>query len=76
MSQQPRPLSNLPIVWEFKIAQQGFTARYGKSGGDLYRQYLPFGLEDPQAHPPKRIDQRLYDIARLKAKQTQPGTLP
>ena len=71
VSQQPRPLQSLPILWEFSIAAQGFVTRYGRLGDALYKQYLPFGVEDRFAHPPKKIDKRLYALARLKAIQAE-----
>ena len=62
----PRPLRQVPIDWQFAIQEQGFTSRYGVSGSDHYRQYLPFGIIDETGHPPKRVDARLYNIARAK----------
>lgn len=61
------PSRHSPISWEFQITNQGFVSRYGKLGSEFFRQYLPFGIEDTTAHPPKKIDPRLYELARQKA---------
>lgn len=64
------PLSQL-ITWEFQIAEQGKTARYGRQGPAFYRQFLPGGIVADQLYPPKLIDERLYTVARAAFDQRQ-----
>ncbi len=74
---RPVPSSQpAPIKWEFQISLQGFVTRYGVMGGEYYRQYLPFGVRDDIAHPPKRIDAKLFQIAKQKHTQTQSRPVP
>lgn len=70
MSNMPAFKRPLPITWDFQIQAQGFVSRFGHLGEDFYRQYLPFGVLDDQAHPPKKILPQLYNLAKLKYKQS------
>ena len=64
----PRPISNISVItWDFRIAEQNHVARYGHSGSEYFKQYLPFGIETPDKHPPQRILQRQYDMAKRLA---------
>lgn len=64
-----------PIVWDFTIAEQLNVSRYGHSGADYFKQFLPFGIEVSTMHPPQRILQRTYEMAkRLAAKPLTPPT--
>lgn len=53
-----------PIAWDFTVAEQGHVARYGHKGADFYKQFMPYGLEISEAHPPQRILQRTYEMAK------------
>jgi hypothetical protein len=63
----PKPLQDL-IAWDFRIGVGGMIARYGTYSGARYRQYLPGGLEFNVKHPPKRIDESQYNMAKRQAK--------
>lgn len=54
------------ITWDFRLAAQGMMTRYGHIGSTYYKQFLPAGLEVPGKHPPKKIDPKLYSLARAR----------
>jgi hypothetical protein len=64
MVQTPQTqLQNL-IQWAFVLAEQGQVTRYGSLQDAFYKQFLPGGVEVPRLHPVKKIDQKVYDLAR------------
>jgi hypothetical protein len=54
------------IIWDFSVTEQGHVARYGHMGSDYYKQFMPYGLELKDRHPPLRIDRLVYDLAERK----------
>jgi len=52
------------ITWDFVIAEQLKVSRYGHRGAVYFKQFTPYGIEAPDAHPPQRIDARTYEMAR------------
>jgi hypothetical protein len=60
------------ITWQFQLAEQGSSSRYGVLGFDYYKQYLPGGLVLPIVHPPKRISEQLYNLAKRRFEGNNP----
>jgi len=56
------------ITWDFEVSAEGNRVRYGRIGNHFYKQFLPGGIEVPQIHPVKEIDQRLYEFANRRRK--------
>jgi hypothetical protein len=52
------------ITWDFTITEQLKVSRYGHRGADFFKQFLPYGLIMPDQHPPIKINERTYQIAR------------
>lgn len=52
------------IIWDFSITEQNHVARYGHYGSNFYKQFLPYGLEVSDQHPPQRVLPRQYDFAQ------------
>ncbi len=59
----PEQVSNR-ISWQFNVAEQGRVSRYGVYGGDYWKQFLPHGVPFPELHPPKKINQQMYELAK------------
>ena len=57
------------IKWEFQVEQQGFITRYGKSGGEYYKQtVLLSGIKTDNLHQVKRIGPVVYSLALRRSK--------
>jgi hypothetical protein len=52
------------IIWDFSVTEQGHVARYGHMGSEYYKQFMPYGLEIAGQHPPLRISQQVYELAK------------
>lgn len=51
------------IKWEFQIERQGFMVRYGRAGGEFYKQMITgFGGALPN-NQIKRIERRSFVLA-------------
>jgi len=61
---EPRPSSPGGIIWDFSLTEQGHVARYGHMGQEYYKQFMPYGLEIAGQHPPQRISQQVYNLAK------------
>ena len=51
------------IQWDFTVNEGVFVARYGRAGGQFYKQFMIAGIIDDQTHPPKPIPEALYNVA-------------
>lgn len=51
------------IEWTAVRSSPGGQVRYGTLSGEYYRQYLPYGIEVPNLHPPKKITLLVYTFA-------------
>lgn len=63
MVQPPQTALSHLVNWSFTLVEQGQVSRYGKLKDNFYKQFLPGGLELPDRHPVKKIDQRVYNLA-------------
>jgi hypothetical protein len=60
----PNTMPSARVDWDFVITTQLKVSRYGRFGPLFYKQFLPYGIETPDQHPPQRIDQRTYEMAK------------
>jgi hypothetical protein len=51
------------INWEWTMGLDRFTTRYGRLGDHYYRQFMPFGIINDTEYPPKRISEKVYQMA-------------
>ncbi len=60
------PAANV-IKWEFQVQRQGFITRFGRAGGEYYKQtILQSGIATP-SYPVRRTDKRTFTLARKLA---------
>ncbi len=64
MAQANREPSSMAVTWDFSIAEQAFVTRWGHNETGYFKQFLPGNIEHPAQYPPKRVNERQYNIAR------------
>jgi hypothetical protein len=55
------------INWEFTVTQQMHSSRYGVLNGEYYKQVIVGGKPMSRIHPPKKVHEIVYDMARKRA---------
>ena len=60
------------VGWEWTMGLEKFVTRYGRLGEYYYRQYTPFWIVNDVEYPPKRIGEKVYQMAkRFKEREEQ-----
>ena len=52
------------VQWQFTIQAQGFQTRWGILGSFYYSQFMPGGVVNNAANPPRRVGYVAYQLAR------------
>lgn len=63
MTNQRPTAEDIIIDWRFSVGSELGVVRYGKAGPYFYKQFMPGGIQLPDRHPVKRIDERTYLLA-------------